>query len=364
LWSSEYYEVTIKPVEPPIIVSYGYVPSPLTPATQLGMILGTVSPSTVPDGKLMRKVCVTTMRDPFFSKAMAAEGVINMNGRFILTDSFDSMDASASTLGKYDSAKSKGNGDVASNGALINVNNAGIMGKVSTGPGGTVELGSWASVGSKAWVTSLTLGIEPGYASDDMNVDFPPVELPTLALTGQTTYTTSSGSGKTLVGGVLGSPRYFKLTDLSGKITVTGDVVVYVPAGGSVSFTGQEGITLLAGANLKIYVGATTASIAGKGIINPGSALNVQYYGLPTNTGISISGNGGFIGSIYAPSANLTLGGGGTEISDFIGSCIVGTVTMNGHFKFHYDEALARIGPPRDYIGTSWAEMSPTGIVY
>jgi len=364
LWSGEYYEVTIKPVEPPVIVSYGYVPAPLIPGSKLAMILGTVSPSTVPAGKMMRKVSVTTKRDPFFSKAMAAEGVINMNGRFILTDSFDSTDPFASTLGKYDSTKRKGNGDVASNGALINVNNAGIIGRVSTGPGGTIELGTWASVGSVGWVTTPKLGIEPGYASDDMNVDFPPVEVPTSALAGQTTYTTSSGAGKTLVGGAPGFPKHLKLNDLSGKLTVTGHVVVYVPAGGSVSFSGQEGITLAPGATLKVYSGAASASISGKGVINPGGALNFQYYGLPTNTSLSLGGNAAFAGSIYAPSANLTLGGGGSDIYDFVGSCIVGTVTMNGHFKFHYDEALAKIGPPRDYIGTSWAEMSPTGIVY
>ena len=34
------YEVTIQPVDPPVITSSGYVPAPLTPSAQLGMILG------------------------------------------------------------------------------------------------------------------------------------------------------------------------------------------------------------------------------------------------------------------------------------------------------------------------------------
>ena len=365
LKNDEYYEVTIQPVDPPVIVSYGYVPAPMSPASQVGMILGNILPGGTPATRqLIRKVRVTTKRASFFDHAMAAEGLIDMNGRFILTDSFDSSDPSASTLGKYDITKRKGNGDVASNGALINVNNAGIMGKVSTGPGGTIELGSWASVGSTAWVSKPTIGIEPGYASDDMNVEFPAVVVPAQALTGNTTYTTSVGGTKTLLGGLLGSPTYFKLTDFSGKITVTGDVVVYVPPGGTVSFTGNSGITLAAGATLKVYVGAASADISGKGVINPGSALNFQYYGLPSNTSLSFGGNAAFSGSVYAPSAALSLGGGGSDIYDFVGSCIVKTVKMNGHFKVHYDEALAKIGPMRDYVVTSWTELAPDQAAY
>jgi len=29
---------------------------------------------------------------------------------------------------------------------------------------------------------------------------------------------------------------------------------------------------------------------------------------------------------------------------------------MNGHFNFHFDENLARIGPGRGYIPVSWNE--------
>src|SRR5207244_6195393 len=173
---------------------------------------------------IQRKVRVTARRDAIFSKAMAANGLIDMNGRFVLTDSFDSTDLTASTLGKYDSTKNKANGDVATNGKLINVNNAGIMGHASTGPGGTISLGTWASVGDKAWVSAGTIGIQPGYASDDMNVDFPPVIVPAAAIAGSTSYSGSAGGAKLLTGSLLGSPTYFNLSSLSGKINVTGNV--------------------------------------------------------------------------------------------------------------------------------------------
>ena len=46
----------------------------------------------------------------------------------------------------------------------------------------------------------------------------------------------------------------------------------------------------------------------------------------------------------------------------FMGAAVVRTATMNGTFKFHYDEALRIKGPPRGYIVTSWNEMSPAEI--
>jgi hypothetical protein len=30
---------------------------------------------------------------------------------------------------------------------------------------------------------------------------------------------------------------------------------------------------------------------------------------------------------------------------------------MNGHFRFHYDENLARVGPSRGYIPVNWKEV-------
>jgi len=30
---------------------------------------------------------------------------------------------------------------------------------------------------------------------------------------------------------------------------------------------------------------------------------------------------------------------------------------MNGHYDFHYDQALGRTGPARGYLATSWQEL-------
>jgi hypothetical protein len=58
----------------------------------------------------------------------------------------------------------------------------------------------------------------------------------------------------------------------------------------------------------------------------------------------------------------MTLNGSGAIEDDFIGAAVVKSADLNGHFKFHYDEALRVKGPPRGYIVTAWNEMSPAEI--
>jgi len=70
-----------------------------------------------------------------------------------------------------------------------------------------------------------------------------------------------------------------------------------------------------------------------------------------------MTGNAAFTGVIYAPSANLKLGGGGNNHYDLVGSTVTQTVTMNGHMNFHYDEALKDWGPDLGYVVSAWNEL-------
>src|SRR5213593_2450133 len=70
---------------------------------------------------------------------------VNLSGNNLTTDSFDSADVTQSTNGKYDAGKAGDKGDVVSNSGLVNsvaVGNADVKGHVSTGPNGTVSIGS------------------------------------------------------------------------------------------------------------------------------------------------------------------------------------------------------------------------------
>src|SRR5439155_17082619 len=123
----------------------------------------------------------------------------------------------------------------------------------------------------------------------------------------------------------------YKLSILSGKLLVTGNATLWVTD--DVNIGSGDFIQIAAGASLRLYVSAPSAVIGGQGIVNTdGYAKNFQYYGLPTNTSIDYKGNASFVGTIKAPQATLKLGGGGTSDYDFIGSAVVRSLTMNGHF--------------------------------
>jgi hypothetical protein len=358
--------VTIDTAEPgsetPVIYSTAFVPAPLRPAVQSGMMQAQMGPSVDTSrfqGYLRRNVRVRTSRDYLFFKAMAADYDIDLNGKNVATDSFNSLDPNLSTNGKYDPAKKNDKGDVATNSGVIgslDVGNASIMGSVSTGPGGSVDIGPNGSVGSKEWVDGDGEGIEDGYFTDDMNVPFPPIkDFPYTVNATSTTFTDTDG---TQYAYHLQSQGVYQINSLTkGSVLVSQpNTILYVPD--ALSITGKDFIKIAPGASLKLYVGASTASIGGNGVVNAdGSALAFQYLGMETNTKLSISGNGEFIGTIYAPSADMTLNGGGKSDDDFIGASVTKSVTMNGHYKFHYDEMLAEEGPFQGYIPISWDEI-------
>ncbi len=316
-----------------------------------------------PTGKsptnVARTVAVTTTNDALFAKGMVARGIIDLRGNNLRTDSFDSTDPTGSTDGKYDLAKARDRGDVATNSGLVNslaVGNADIYGRASTGPGGTISVGPNGGVGSKSWLDGGNNGIQSGWSSDDMNVAFPEVKVPfTGGASSPTSGVVNGVNYKYVLNG--GNFDMLSLTmNGSQELIVTQPSILYVR--GDISLSGNARIIIAAGATLRLYCGGADASINGKGVANQNaSASAFSYFGLPTNTSLSLGGNASFTGAIYAPSAEFHLGGGGSDSYDFAGASVTASVKMNGHFKFHYDEALGKFGPRRGYVVTSWNEM-------
>lgn len=320
--------------------------------------------------ELDRTVVVETRRDALWTVAMLADVLIDFKGTKVSTDSFNSADPNASDwswstnagYGLYDSSRRLENGDVACNSDIIdsmNVGNADIIGHVSTGPGGTVKVGATGSVGSEDWVLSGQRGIEPGYASDDMNVRLPDMELPavswgTLPVVGGTgtnidgvTYQhviTASGAymAATLKGGVYIAPGVEATVRLTHDVKLGPSDQLYVHP---------------AAERLTIYMEGNRFQFGGGLLNETGNAANFLYFGLPSNTELDLGGNASFVGAIYANHVDLQLGGGGKDTYDFIGATVTRTVKMNGHFNFHYDENLVNIGPSRGFIPTQWAEL-------
>ncbi len=350
------WTTTISATDPPTIISTGRVATVVN-----GMFLAAANIGGInTTNSTFRVVRVQTTRDGLFTKAMVAKNTIDMNGNNIKTDSFDSSNPLYSTNGMYDPNPNKvlDNGDIATNSGIINsisVGNADIWGHASTGPGGSLSIGSNGAVGSKAWVTGGNSGVQPGWFKDDMNVSFPDVVQPFTS-----GFTPGSGS-------VTGTNYTYLLTNgnylmssmsMSGqnKMYVSGDAVLVIT--GNMSMSGQSKIILATNASLKIYVKGASASLGGNGVANnTGKAEKFAFLGLPTNTSLSLGGNAAFNGVIYAPSADFTLGGGGNNTLDFVGSSVTKTVKMNGHFNFHYDENLKKSQWGRGYVVSGWDEI-------
>ncbi len=163
------------------------------------------------------------------------------------------------------------------------------------------------------------------------------------------TYTTNNYDN------VLSTGNYYA-TSLSGQTIVTGNATLVMPNG--LGMSGNDTITIQSGASLTLYCGGTSFSIGGNGVVNQaGLAASFIVFCTPSVTDFSLNGNEAFTGVLVAPNANARMNGGGNDTQDFCGSLFVNSVTMNGHFNFHYDQALSRMAGNGRFLITSWDEI-------
>jgi hypothetical protein len=354
-WGTNYYEVFITPNggTNPTVTAVGYMAWKYLASTfspSYFAAAGVASSPSLQTAK--RQISVHTRIDPLFAVAMAATDRIDLNGNNITTDSFNSTDPAHSIGGLYPEGQISmvlSNGDICTDLAIVNsisVGNANIKGKAKTGPGGTV------SIGPGGYVTGGTY--------DDFNVQFPPVSLPLdfgsnpWTIVGSTPITVN---GKTYDHAILLSGDYVINYTLTKSLFINTNVNARLVIVQNVSQTGNDEIYIATGARLKIYMYGISFSAGGNGIVNEnGNAASFAYYGLPSNRAVFFGGNGDFTGTVYAPQADFYMGGGGSTPLDFTGASVTRTVTMRGHFNFHYDEALRFGGPGRGYIPTGWRE--------
>jgi len=354
----------------PTIESLGYSPAPINLAgcysTPWGMIIGGLVPqSTAGTLVTKRKVRVMARRQTPASYANLTKGLIDLNGNNVKTDSFDSTTDQYSTNKRYDPTKAKDHGDVATNSGIVEAvkaGNADIKGHVGTGPNGSVDIGSNGSIGDNAWVNGGNLGTKPGWVTDDTNVDIPDVT--DLGFDPATASAPTGGKYPPVTGPtydfILYAGMNYNISDFHGKVIIVGSGNTKVYVATSFNMSGQDQITVSPGTSLQLYVAAPSAKFGGQGLSNLDTdALSFQYYGLPTNTSLVFSANASFTGTIYAPSADFSLGGGGNNTYDFVGATVTKTLTMTGHFNFHYDESIQRRFPIRDYVVFSWNEIDP-----
>lgn len=253
------------------------------------------------------------------------------------TDSYDSSkgDYGASYDGKINIAQ---NGSILTNGtgdpATSLTGNATVKGDADTGPEGTI---------AKTGNASIT-GTESHNADEEM----PPAELPQLSwvycgplsLSGNNSLTRTTNNYQ------------YDSINLSGnsKLTLSGEINIYVTGG--IQTSGNSQIIIEPSSKVSAYFDGNV-SVSGNGVWNKTQdPSELSFFGRPTSTSVSLSGNSDFYGTVYAPSADLNISGNG---------CIYGavggdTLTLTGNAKVHSDEQLKNDGPAMGYEPYVWQE--------
>lgn len=312
--------------------------------------------------KITRTVQVKARSEGLVPAALSAVYNISFNGNGIATDSFNSHDSNLSTNGQYWAGHTSTNGNVASEYGLVDLGQHTIDGSLYLGPTADYSSG-----------TNQVLGT----IFTDYNVQFPDVSVPTNDANGVTipwqtapittiyvTNTTTKGHTTTVTvtsttAHDFTTSGYYIIND-SDAIIVEPGVTVNLDVKGlsfSPSAIQIHGGTANSGTAYVYLDGPTSVGIAGNTAIDASNRPeNLWYFGLPSLTSVTYSGDSTFVGVIYAPEADLTLNGGGGNIG-LIGASTTKTVTMNGHYNFHYDEWLSTLSPSRGYIPFSWQEL-------
>jgi len=257
--------------------------------------------------------------------ALATRGNMALNSNGQTTDSFNSTDPAFSTDGQYDKTKPRTNGTVASAQGIVNIGSHVI--------GGNVVLGKGAQYTS---ATNQVLGV----IVTNETLVFPYVVLPNVPWLAAPR--TASGYDFTADG-------YYSINDNSNLVVEPGVTVVL------------NVITPSFNSMIQILGGMTNAGTAYIFLNGPTNAVLSQYipkdtivrakhlciFGLPALNQVAIGvSNTNFTGVVYAPSASTIVNGGGTA-DGFTGALVVGSILMNGHVQFHFDEDLLTNGPCR-----------------
>jgi hypothetical protein len=366
-----YYTVWItNNLSTPTIRSFGNVPKPAAFVSKTPVGFLAVQGVQVAAAPLARSVQVQTKKDALFNVCMAALGAIDLKGNNVASDSFDSADIYNgiwNVNGYYTNTLRKAGGDIVTNNtftnSVLNVGNADIGGKVITGPLGSITIGANGTVGDIPWIEDAANNgkIKPGWSANDLNVVFQDVTLPT------TTWNSAAGAG---TGGsaTINGKNYDHVFSYPGDYSIADNGTIYVGTNVHVRLnitvsTFKPNYIYVAGkgafaGKMTAYLSGQNATLGTEHMTQSGKAENLAFLGLPTCKDIAYKGNGDFTGVIYAPQADFQLAGGGSGYIDFIGSSVTKTVQMNGHYHFHYDENLKKVGPNNGYIATTWREVT------
>ena len=197
-----------------------------------------------------------------------------------------------------------------------------------------------------------------GVIDNSVPLTIPPLVMPSLptpqpspvAFNTNTTITPASP-------GSVSAPTTYLVSSWTKSVTFnqSGSNQTYVAVHVTSDFTGH--VTVNTGVHVQVFFDGNMSVKAQDLVNNTGLAANMQFYGIsPANPNttqtIAIASPGNFVGTLYAPSADISFTGN----PDITGSIVGKTYSGNGNTSLHYDRALANIGEPTDYRIASYIE--------
>ena len=291
----------------------------------------------------------------YVNAAVVTNQLLSFNNKGIFVDSFDSTDPNRSI-----------NGQPSSTAGYFNLPPYNVYdGNIATNYSGQTQLGGayvYGSVSTNGGTISGSGDIQPSSSntSSNFHVDLqsiPPPDwggTPTAALTA-TSLDTSAGTASQHL------QRAY--TSINGNLTLSSStssptyIDIYIS--GNITLNGGDSIVIGPGVHATFYVGGNITTSGGGNFntsANP-SALNLTIIGVnPVSQTFTLSGNGALYAMVYAPTANITLNGGGTS-GTFVGSITGNTITANGgNVEVRYDEALGKMGKVIGFQIAAWFE--------
>ena len=309
---------------------------------------------TAEEARVSRRVEAIVRPVSAFDQAVMSVGALDLNDANIIIDSYDSRDSTKSSDGLYDAAKRQQNGNIATNGTLINAGNAHVYGDVSTNSGTVTGVANISGVQRTDFYQEPDKVVAPNWG-EIYTPRNPPYILGTSQLLANSTQNSASSryilnsitlAGTevlTLKGNTDGSTSYI-------DIYVTGDI----------SATGNAQIIVEPGVKAIIHF-AGGVKVSGNGLVNrtnqPG---NLMMYGITPPEGtaaktVELGGSGQLTAAVYAPDFHVHINNGGTR-GTANGSFVGKTFKMTGTTDLHYDEALGAGGRISNYKIVSWFE--------
>jgi hypothetical protein len=149
-------------------------------------------------------------RQIFWSHAIMLQDTLDVGSFVLQTDSYDSADTNYSSNGRYDLSKRKDNGGILTGSVLpaaLRLGASQVLGRVATGPGGTLQLDPQGCIGSLAWFQQNLGGIQPGYVTDDAFLILPSIPPPATG-------------GYAPTGGIIHTTNYSAVTGLVTTATL------------------------------------------------------------------------------------------------------------------------------------------------